>query len=162
EEQPEVREVRERCSTQGPRSVIWSGALPTMRAWNFASMGEAFSYLRRCWSGCLADALEPDGIFKGGRLTRVPCEPPHGVELLSQRDVFAIRPIPRRIRRPADSLLEVDASMLLLASRGQMNEGALFGRVERAVHMPAGAIVTEDITRLRPRSSFSEGLYAFL
>ena len=43
-----------------------------------------------------------------------------------------------------------------------MNEGALFGRVERGSHMPPGVIVTEDITRVRPRVGLGEGLYAFL
>lgn len=43
-----------------------------------------------------------------------------------------------------------------------MNEGALFGAVERAAHMPKGAIVTEDITRLEPSNGMSEMLYAFL
>jgi hypothetical protein len=52
--------------------------------------------------------------------------------------------------------------MLLLASRGQVTEGALFGRVERGAHIPADSIVTEDITRLKPRKDHAEGLYAFL
>jgi len=159
--QPVVREAS-RLAMQRQKTVLWTGELPTLRAWNYASMGSALELLRRQWSGRLADAVEEDGIFKGGRLTRVPCTRPHGVDLLSQRDVFAMRPFPRRIQRPVDTSLEVDASMLLLASRGQMNEGALFGRVERAVHMPADAIVTEDITRLRPKAQLGSGLYAFL
>ncbi len=158
---PVVREAS-RLSKQQQKTVLWSGELPTLRAWNYASMGSALELLRRQWSGRLADAVQEDGIFKGGRLTRVPCTRPLGVDLLSQRDVFAMRPFPRRIQRPAGAGLEVDATMLLLASRGQMNEGALFGRVERAVHLPADAIVTEDITRLRPKASLESGLYAFL
>jgi hypothetical protein len=162
ERMPDMREAHAMCAARGPKRVVWAGSLPTLRAWNFASTGDALSYLRKRWTGCLADAVESEGIFKGGRLTRVPCDPPHGVNLLSQRDVFAIRPVPRRVQRPTDSLFEVTPSMLLLASRGQMSEGAIFARIERASHMPAGAIVTEDITRIRPRDGLGEGLYAFL
>jgi|SRR5208282_4745843 len=162
DELPEMREAHAMCAHRKARAVAWSGPLPTLRAWNFASTGEALSLLRRSWSGRLGDCLEPEGLFKGGRLARIPCSSPYGVDLLSQRDVFAIRPVPRRIQRPADATLAVTPGMLLLASRGQMNEGALFGCVERAVHMPPEAIVSEDITRLVPRQSILEGLYAFL
>lgn len=159
---PEVQEAHAMCSRREARAVTWSGPMPTLRAWNFASTGDALSRLRRSWPRRLRDCLEPDGLFKGGRLARVACSAPHGVDLLSQRDVFAIRPVPRRIQRPSDTALGVDERMLLLASRGQMNEGALFGRVERAAHMPPAAIVSEDITRLHPRSNTLPGLLAFL
>jgi type I restriction enzyme S subunit len=118
--------------------------------------------LRRKWPARLVDVLAAGGLFKGGRLTRIACEPPHGVDLLSQRDVFAIRPIPRRIQGSGTADLTVSGDMILMASRGQMNEGALFGKVERAAHMPAGAIITEDIMRLIPADSMGAPLFAFL
>lgn len=144
-----------------PRTVIWSGALPSIRAWNFASMGTRLQILRRHWSSTLKDWLRPDGLFKGGRVARIPCRPPHGVELLSQRDVFAIRPVPRRIKAPTPPL-DVQDDYLLIASRGQMSEGALFGRVERGAHTPLGAAVSEDILRLVPLEGLSAPLYSFL
>lgn len=143
------------------RSVIWDGPLPSIRAWNFASMGAELQHLRREWSCTLQDWVEPGGVFKGGRLARVPCLEPHGVDLLSQRDVFAIRPVPRRIQAP-NPPLSVGADFLLVASRGQMNDGALFGRVERGAHVPAGSAISEDILRIVPAAGLSEALYSFL
>jgi len=144
-----------------PRYVTWTGDLSSFRAWNFASMGERLQGLRRSWRSTLREWLRPMGLFKGGRLARVPCVPPHGVDLFSQRDIFAIRPVPRRIQAPSERL-DVDPDYLLIASRGQMNEGALFGRVERAAHTPAGAAVSEDVLRLVPHDTLGPALYSIL
>lgn len=144
-----------------PRVVIWSDRLPSIRAWNFASMGGYLQKLRQSWATTLRDWLRPEGLFKGGRVARIPCEKPFGVDLLSQRDVFAIRPAPRRIQAPCPSL-EVGADYLLVASRGQMNEGALFGRVERGAHLPKGAAISEDILRMVPREGLGPALFSFL
>jgi hypothetical protein len=144
-----------------PRVVLWSGRLPSVRAWNFASMGGYLQTLRHSWATTLRDWLRPEGLFKGGRVARIPCDKPFGVDLLSQRDVFAIRPVPRRIQAPSPSL-EVDADYLLVASRGQKTEGALFGRVECGAHLPKGAAVSEDILRMVPREGLGPALFSFL
>lgn len=161
EDLPEMKEAESMRSASKRRPVLWTGSLPTLRAWNFASTGPALGFLAQQWRTRLSDVVLPRGIFKGGRLTRIDCQNPYGVDLLSQRDVFAIRPVPRRIQKPVGEDLEVNESMLLLASRGQLNEGALFGQVERGCHMPADSVVTEDIMRLCPKEHLSEGLWAF-
>lgn len=159
---PEMRAALEMCSDRRARCVVWDGQLPTFNAWNYAGAGDALAFLRRKWSARLGDFLQRDGIFKGGRNARVACDPPHGVDFFSQRDVFAIRAAPRRVQRLSTNDLEVTPDLLLLASRGQMNEGALFGRIERACHLPPSATVTEDITRLRPIPGAGSLLFAFL
>lgn len=154
----------ELIASSAPRaraSVLWTGPLPTLRAWNFASTGTLMTTARKRWATSLRDWLEPGGLFMGARVARVPCRAPYGAEMLSQRDISLIRPVPRRIRKTEPSL-EVSAEWLLMASRGQMSEGALFGMVERAAHMPANAHVSGDVMRLVPRSGLGAPLYAFL
>lgn len=159
---PEMHEARDMCLHARRKTILWSGELRTLRAWNYVSAGEANSHLGRAWGGRVGDAVEKNGIFGGERFPRVPCERPYGVPLFSQRDVFSIHPLPRRIRRPAGLELDVDDSTLLIASRGQMNQGTLFGRIERGAHMERNVIVTGDCMRMLPRAGLSEGLYAYL
>jgi hypothetical protein len=159
---PEMNEARKELSNRRIKFVLWDEALPTMRAWNYVSAGDALRYLRKEWSERLRDRLTPNGLFKGGRMSRIPCKSPHGVDLLSQRDTFSIRPIPRRVRSPATEELSVSNDMIVMASRGQMSDGAIFGQVELGAHMPKGTILTEDITRLIPKEGVGEALYAFL
>ena len=161
EELEDMREARKKLLDKSAKATLWAGTLPTLRAWNFVSAGHAMSFLTEKWSRRLSDALDDGGLFGGDRFARIPCQTPHGVLMLSQRDVFAIRPVPRRIVRPIGLQLGVNESTLLLASRGQIKEGNLFGRIERGAHMPSGAIVTGDCTRLQTRPALSAGLYAY-
>jgi hypothetical protein len=56
----------------------------------------------------------------------------------------------------------VDDDTLLVGSRGQTNEGSIFGRVELASFTPKNCGVTGDILRLVPATGFRELAYAFL
>lgn len=141
--------------------IEWSGPLPTLRAWNFASASPVLANGIKRWSTRLRDWLEPNGLFMGARVARISCVEPNGVDLLSQRDVCSIRPAPRRIRDTNPSL-KVESNWLLVASRGQMTEGALFGTVERAFHMPTDAAISGDVLRLVPWDGLGAALYGFL
>lgn len=161
EDLPEMTEAGALCAERTRRAVSWSGPLPSLRAWNFAHAGPAQRTLAEAWPCALTDWLIPGGLFKGGRAERIPCRAPWGINFVSQRDVFSIRPIPRRVRAPREDLSVVPED-LLLASRGQLSEGALFAKVERASNLPDGWIVTEDITRLRAKAAHADTLHALL
>ena len=62
---PEVKAALAACSNRVRRSVVWSGPLPSICAWNFAAGGGAVQLLKGCWSTDLVDVLEPNGVFNG-------------------------------------------------------------------------------------------------
>lgn len=160
---PEVRDAHAMCSERRARAVAWAGSLPTMVAWTYGAAGEALRYLRGRWPARVRDVLEPDGLFAGLRFARIPCDAPHGVDLLSQRDVFMIRRTPRRVRMPsfdARRLIAAD-DQLLVACDGQFTEGALFGQIEDARAGLVGLAVTQHILRLVPRPGLKAWLFAF-
>lgn len=164
EDLPVVAEAHAICADTKARCVVWDGPLPTMCAWNFASTGRALAHLSRAWSTRLGDVLRANGMFNGPRFARIPCEEPHGVEFLSQRDVFLIRPPLRRIRHPGfdDHFLFVPEDALLLGSHGQINEGSIFGRVELAACGGSRRAITQDVLRMLPVDGWRAILYAFL
>lgn len=161
---PEAIGAMQRDRT-GVRAVVWSGELRSLCAWNYlAGQGDALAQLRRSWSTRLRDYLEDaEPIHHGGRLTRIPCSPPHGVEFLSQRDVFMARPVPQRIVAPkgADWVF-ARAGQVLMAADGQVTSGSLFGRVELADAGFVGCAVTEHIMRMNPRDGLGDSVLAFL
>ena len=103
EELPDMVEARGMCEARKARCLVHEGEMPTLQAWTYASTGGALEFLQRKWSGRLGDVLKPDGVFNGPRFARVPCQAPHGVDFLSQRHVFLIRPVSRRIVHPGFS-----------------------------------------------------------
>jgi hypothetical protein len=128
---PEMHEAHAMCAERRARCTKWSGDLPTLSAWNFASTGDALAYLLEKWSGRLADVVPPSGLFRGNRLARIPCTAPHGVDLVSQRDIFLIRPIPQRVLLPnaERGRMSAPAGTLLAGGQGTLGEGEIFGRV---------------------------------
>lgn len=161
---PEFEAAKAMFRHRGPRCLIWDKPLHTLSAWNYASAGETLRYLQSVWSGRLADIVKPDGLFNGLRFARIPCKEPYGVNLFSQRDVFSMRPLPRRIVHPGfdDRLLTAAGDSILVGGHGQLNDGSLFGRAELAMCEAQGSAVTQDILRIRPIPSHLETLYAFL
>jgi hypothetical protein len=164
EQMPDMLHALEACTTRSRRSVLWSGPLPSIRAWNFAAGGGIVRLLGQRWKTQLRDVLLADGIFNGPRFARVECLPPHGVDFLSQRDVFMIRPVGRRIMVPdiPKRLLFVPRNALLVGSHGQMNEGSIFGKVEMASFAGWRSGVTQDILRVLAQDRYRELAYAFL
>jgi hypothetical protein len=162
---PEMREAHGMCSERRARSTLWSGALGTLNAWNYASAGEALPFLLKKWSTRIGDLVPGDGLFRGGRYQRVPCEPPFGIDFLNQRDVFSIRPVPRRILEPsvAKEWVYVPEYSLLAGGQGTLGEGEIFGQVALVTPDLARAGVTEHLLRIHARDRSATGtLYAFL
>ncbi|MFT3769606.1 MAG: hypothetical protein QM820_29575 [Minicystis sp.] len=164
EDMPEMREAHAMCGQRRGRHVVRDDELPTMVAWTFASAGEALRYLRKQWASRLHDYLEMGGLFTGPRFARIPCSAPAGVDLLSQRDVFMIRRMPRRVALPKfdPERLFAQESHLLIACDGQFTEGSLFGRVEDASAGLTSQAITQHILRLVPIRGTKSWLYAFL
>lgn len=161
---PEMQEAHAMCCDRRARAVSWSGPMPTLSAWTYASAGGALELLRRRWSGRLQDALQPDGVFNGPRFARIECNPPHGVDFYSQRDVFLMRPIPRRIARPAiaERQLFVPKDAVLAGSHGQLTDGGIFGKVELASFGAYRGGLTQDLLRLLFRPAYRAAAFAFL
>lgn len=161
---PELVEASEILATRSYRYVMQEGPFQSIRAWNYASGGGAIAHLRSKWQGTLADVLVPKGAFNGPRFVRTDCTPPFGIDFLSQRDVFMIRPVGRRIRHPGipDRLLFVPRDALLVGSTGQVTPGSLFGQVELASYAGWKAGVTQHILRLLPRRGFREAVFTIL
>lgn len=159
--QPDVREAHHLCASRQRRTAVWEGTLPTLCAWTFASTGEALALLRQRWTGRLRDLVEPGGIFRGGRGARIPCAPPHGVDFLSQRDAFLIRPVPQRVLLPSEGLIP-RAGTLMLGGQGTLGEGELFGRATFVTAEGANSAWTEHLLRVVPRPKHEATLFAFL
>ncbi|MGK4008383.1 hypothetical protein WMF31_37575 [Sorangium sp. So ce1036] len=157
-------EAQAMCEHREARCVRWDGPLTTFTAWTYASAGEALSYLAGRWSGRLSDVIEDDGIFNGNRFARTSCDHPHGIDLLSQRDVFLIRPSPRRVTRPSfsDRVLLARPFTLLVGGAGTLGEGELFGRVEMPGEDWAGLGISQHLLRIFPRREHAALAFAFL
>lgn len=164
EHMPEFREALDACVLRSHRSLLWSDKLPSICAWNYAAGGGAVRILRERWGTKLRDVLRPNGVFNGPRFARVDCTPPHGISFMSQRDIFMIRAVGRRIVPPdvPDRLFFVPNDALLVGSHGQMTEGSIFGRVELASFLGHRSGVTQDILRVLVKDGYRELAYAFL
>lgn len=161
---PEMREAHAMCSERKARAVEWSGPMPTLGAWNYASPGEALAFLGRKWNARIGDILDQNGLYYGARSARISCEAPHGVDFVSQRDAFLIRPIPRRVVLPGvpDTMLFVPEGALVLAARGTLGEGEIFGRPVLVAGVLTRLGLTEDLLRLIPKTEYQAVAYAFL
>jgi len=161
---PGYSEALSMCAVRVARVLVWHEELTTLGAWNYASTGGALRFLRQRWKQRLRDLIEPGGLFNGVRFVRIPCEVPFGIDLLSQRDVFLIRGISKRIKHPGldDKMLFVPGHAILLGSHGQLTEGSLFGRAESAASCGVRSAITQDILRIIPLREYSEILLAFL
>ncbi len=161
EAHPDLRDAHHLCAVRQRRIAVWNGPLPTLCAWTFASTGDALSLLRQRWTGRLRDVVEPGGVFRGGRGARIPCAPPYGVDFLSQRDAFLIRPVPQRVLVPSAGLIP-QAGTLMLGGQGTLGEGELFGRTTLVTAGGANSAWTEHLLRVLPRPGHEATLFAFL
>lgn len=161
---PDSVEALRLCRARRARCAIWDQHLPTLSAWNFASAGEALRFLRNRWDRRFADVLEPNGVFMGPRHTRISCSPPHGIDFMSQRDVFLVRSVPRRIVHPGcpDRLLYAPAGSLVVAGQGTLGEGEIFGRTAMVTPSLSRIGLTGHLLRIQPKEKFSSIAYAFL
>ena len=134
------------------------------RAGTLPRPASALAQLRKRWPGRLRDVLQPEGVFNGPRFARVDCQPPHGIDFYSQRDVFLMRPIPRRIARPSisDRMLFVPRDAVLAGSHGQLTDGGIFGKVELASFGAYEGGLTQDLLRLLFVPTERSTAFAFL
>jgi type I restriction enzyme S subunit len=158
---PDVQAAEELCAERKMRSTLWKGPLPSLCAWTFASTGGALQHLLKKWSGRLADVVEPGGVFRGGRGTRVPCLPPHGIDFLSQRDAFLMRATPQRVIVPSTDLM-VRGGTIMVGGQGTLGEGEIFGRATIVSEEGAKSAWTEHLLRIVPKPGEESRLYAFL
>ncbi|MCU0647282.1 MAG: hypothetical protein MUF00_04770 [Gemmatimonadaceae bacterium] len=161
---PEMQRAHAACAARRVRVGVQSPPFRTLSAWNHVSTGAAHPLLQHAWKARLGDVVPIDGIFNGLRFGRLECAPPYGIELLSQRDVFLLRPVPQRVSHPgfSDRKLFVPADSLLVGGAGTLGEGEIFGR---AVYVSEGMsryAVTEHMLRVQPRPEHAPLAYAFL
>lgn len=163
-ELPEMHEAHEMCAARRRHAISWRGELTTMSAWTTASTGGALGLLQEKWSRRLGDAIMPRGIYNGPRFARINCSPSHGVEFMSQRDVFLMRPVPRQIAHPGfrDELLFAKEGTLLVGGHGTLGEGEIFGRAISVHGRFTKCAFTQDLLRLVPKPGMSNELHAFL
>lgn len=164
EQLPEMQEALAMCQDRRARCVTWSKDLPTLCGWNYASTGGALAHLLGKWQGRLGDIVEPKGIFNGPRFARQSCKPPHGVSFCSQRDVFLVRPVPRRIVHPGFSSkrLFTRPDSLLVGGQGTLGEGEIFGRVAYVDEAFSKYALTQHILRIWPTAGHAGSAYAYL
>ena len=100
--------------------------------------------------------------------TRIDCDPSHGVELLSQTDMFAAEPAGRVIRLDSMSRPErhrIDRWQVLIAGAGTLGETEIFGRAIIADDRLIGRYVSQHALVLsfsEPGSVQNLYTYAFL
>lgn len=158
---PEARAAAELCAGRARRVVSWSGPFPTLSAWTYASTGGALDLLRRSWTGRVGDVVRAGGIFRGGRGPRVACQPPHGVDFLSQRDAFLIRPVPQRVLLPSSGLVPHEGT-IMVGGQGTLGEGEIFGRATIVTAGGSRQAWTEHLLRIVPTPSEASTLFAYL
>jgi hypothetical protein len=161
---PIMTDAANLCRDRKAQIVTWDGPFSTMSAWTFASTGGALKLLTERCDRRLRDVLSNEGLFNGPRFARVSCSAPHGLDFMSQRDPFLIRPFPRRIMHPGfdDGLLFVQENTILVAGQGTLGEGEIFGRAAFAHGRFLKSGFTQHILRIVPNEESALTLFAFL
>src|SRR5262245_29391093 len=110
--------------------TIASPKVTALRALNYTPEVEAFrakANNRTCKR--FGDLLADIGPGYGSVFTRIDCHPSHGVELMSQSDMFATEPACRIIRRdciPRPEDHRVHRWQVLIAGAGTLGESELY------------------------------------
>lgn len=103
-----------------------------LRALNYSPFLEAFRNNRRGRRSMrLGDLLTSMGPGYGSVFTRIDCHPAHGVELVSQSDMFAAEPSGRVIRMdsmPHPERHRIQKWQVLVAGAGTLGETEIYGR----------------------------------
>src|SRR5262249_2471363 len=103
-----------------------------LRALNYSPYLEAFRRPKRSQQSLrLGDLLTSIGPAYGAVFTRHDCHPKHGIELISQTDMFSAEPSGRVIRLDSMANPEkhhVKRWQVLIAGAGTLGETELYGR----------------------------------
>lgn len=148
--------------------TIEEPSVTALRALNYSP---AVERIRRAGSSTarpLRSLVKAVGPAYGTVFTRVDCHPDHGVELITQGDMFAAEPSGRVIR--LDSMLHperhlVTRGQVLIAGAGTLGENELYGRSILADGRLAGKYVGPHAMSLHfeePDDDFSLFTYAWL
>ena len=139
-----------------------SGAL---RALNYAPAVERIRRVGSSSARPLSDIVKTFGPAYGTAFARVACEADHGIELLSQSDVFAAEPQGRVIRRdsmPHPDRHLIEPGQVLVAGVGTLKETELYGRSILADARVAGKYLSQDAMAIVFEDPFSAlSLYTF-
>lgn len=139
-----------------------------LRALNYNPEAERLRTAKSRESRPLREYVADFGRAYGTMFARIDCDPKHGVELLSQADMFAAEPRGRVIREssmPQSDLHRVTRGDVLFAGAGTLGETELYGRALIADGRLEGKYVGQDSLRLRfhePDSDDALFAYAFL
>lgn len=149
---PGFSEALHLCGERERRWVSWRRSLPTLSAWNYASLGEAGELLRKRWSRRLEDCIEQDGLYYGLLRQRTPSSRAHGLPLITQRDAMSVRQVPEWIAAPGvpTRALVSRANSLVIPGRGTLGEGELFGRAVYITPRLSRFALTQDLLRVNP------------
>jgi hypothetical protein len=163
EQLPLMQAALDACADRKAQVGALAPPFRTLSAWNHVSTGEALALLKEEWHARLGDVVPPEGIFNGFRFARIPCERPYGVDLLSQRDLFLIRPFPQRIVHPGfdDRFLFAPEGSLLVGGAGTLGEGEIFGRAVYVSESMSRFAVTQHMLRIQPEPSAAPLVYTF-
>jgi len=113
----------------------------------------------------LGEICVPGTLKRGGRYKRVDAEPEYGRELISQKQLFRLRPRGRWVaRKSIGDALVVENGTVLVAARGTLGESELYCRSELAVEPVVEKAYSEDILRVvaDPEVMPRGCLYAFM
>jgi hypothetical protein len=160
-----MRAALEDCGVRTMQTNMWTGVLlGSLGAWNHISAGRALKLLRDSWTTRLSDVLEPDGWFYGLLRQRTPCDPSHGIPLITQRDALSIRPLPTWIADPGvpKRSLFSQPGTIVMAGRGTLGENELFARPAVISPFLSQFALTQDLVRLVPKREWRGAAFAFL
>lgn len=148
--------------------VVEEPSVGALRALNYAP---AVERIRRAGSNSARPLHELVKTFGPGwrrAFARLPCDPWHGVDFLSQGDAFAAEPQgrPIRVESMADpGRYRVERGQVLLAGTGTLGANELYGRALLADGRLEGKYLSEDAMALvfeDPEDDFSLFAYAWL
>lgn len=161
---PVMQRAHEACAVRRVRAGLQAPPLRTLSAWNHVSTGAALPLLRDDCAAAVGDVLTGHGVYRGLRFMRIPCEAPYGIELLTQRDVYLLRPVPQRVVHPGfgDDMLMAQPHSIVVAGGGTLGEGEIFGRAVFVSEAMGRYALSEDMLRLTPQQEYAPVLYAYL
>lgn len=148
--------------------VVDEPSVGALRALNYAP---AVERIRRAGSSSarpLSEIVKAFGPAYGTVFTRLDCKPEHGVELITQSDMFAAEPAGRVIRMDSMRHPErhrVTRGQVLIAGAGTLGENELYGRSILADDRLVGKFVGPHSMSLHfedPNDDFSLFAYAWL
>jgi hypothetical protein len=137
----------------------------SLRAWNFAPRAaRLYEHLASVKHKPLPSWTRDGTPSKGPSPIRIDAMPPHGVQLISQRQLFRFVPDGRMIaKRYIGENHRARPGTTLIASRGTFGDAEVFGRTQYVSELASGWVYSNDILRVVAAEPIYRGwLYAIL